>query len=379
MKRIFLFSAVLVSLAFTGCAEKDASVNAESVTEITVMAPSMGPIPPGVPEVEAAVNAVSEREIGVRIKLNLLDVGSYSDQMGLVMSSQEKVDLFLTLPAGPAGFAMMTSQNQLMDIGDLIDQYGQDLVKATDEIMIGFSGALRVNGKLRGISGFYDKALMMHYAARKDLLDKYGISIEDIRNLDGITAVLSRFKESEPNMPGILPMDVDGALMDSASGLCLIDFDNPVPIDLMGETRVKAAVAFLNKDPYKVVNWYTSDEFKTLLAYARKWYLAGYVYRDAAINNEMPEELVKSNKGITWFTGSELGVEANKMGPDRLSDPCEGTCGNPSFHQFAEQICMGRPVVFKRRSGGGEVYESHVHQRRNIKPFNIRYRRPRLR
>jgi putative aldouronate transport system substrate-binding protein len=80
----------------------------------------------------------------------------------------------------------------------------------------------------------------------------------------------------------------------------------------MGETRVKAAVSFLNKDPYRVVNWYRSGEFKTILSYARKWYLAGYVYKDATINNEMPEELVKVNKGVTWFTGSELGVEANK-------------------------------------------------------------------
>jgi putative aldouronate transport system substrate-binding protein len=263
-------------------------------------------------EVQTAVNAISEKEIGVRIKLSLLDVGSYSDQMGLVMSSQEKVDLFLTLPGGPAGFAMMTAQNQLMDIGDLVNQYGQDLVKATDEVMSGFAGALRVNGKLRGISGFYDKALMAHYAARKDLLDKHGISIENIKNLDDITDVLSKFKKAEPNMSGILPMDVDGAAMDVGYGLCLIDFANPVPIDLMGEMRVKAVATFLNKDPYKVVNWYSSDEFRTLLTYARKWNLAGYVYKDAAINNEMPEELVKSNKGITWFTGSEIGVEASK-------------------------------------------------------------------
>jgi putative aldouronate transport system substrate-binding protein len=312
LKRIILIIIVLTSLAIFGCTKKGASVNDMRVTEITVMAPSMGPVPSGAPEVEAAVNAISEREIGVRIKLIFLDVGSYSDQMGLSMSSQEKIDLLLTLPAGPAGFAMMTSQNQLMDIGDLVNQYGQDLVKATDEVMSGFADALRVNGKLLGISGFYDKALMSHYAARKDLLDKHGISIENITNLDDITAVLAKFKEAEPAMSGILPMDVDGAVMDSAGGLCLINFDKPVPIDLMGETRVKAAVAFLNKDPYTVVNWYNSDEFKTLLSYARKWYLAGYVYKDSTINNEMPEELVKSNKGITWFTGSEIGVEANK-------------------------------------------------------------------
>jgi putative aldouronate transport system substrate-binding protein len=312
MKWFCLLAAALVCIAFSGCTEKDISTDGARVTEITVMAPSMGPIPQGVAEVEVAVNAVSERETGVRIKLKLLDVGSYSEQMGLIMSSQENLDLFLTLPAGPAGFAMMASQNQLMDIGDLVNQYGQDLVKATDEVMSGFADALKVNGKLLGISGFYDKALMAHYAVRKDLLDTHGISIENIRNLDDITEVLSQFKEAEPNMSGILPMDVDGAVMDSAIGLCLIDFDNPIPLDLMGETRVKAAVAFLNKDPYKVVNWYRSDEFRTLVTYARTWYLAGYVYKDATINNEMPEELVKGNKGITWFTGSELGVEANK-------------------------------------------------------------------
>ncbi|MDR1901864.1 MAG: hypothetical protein LBQ88_06250 [Treponema sp.] len=286
MKRIvgiMVVVAALASFAFIGCAEKSTATSGTQVREITVMAPSMGPVPRGSAEVEAAVNAISEREIGVRIKLSFMDVGGYLDQIGLIMNSQEKVDLFLTLPAGPAGFAMMTSQNQFMDIGDLVDQYGQDLVKATDEVMNGFAYALKVNGKLLAISGFYDKALMMHYAARKGLPDKHGISIEDIRNLDDITGVLSKFKEAKPNMSGILPMDVDSAIMDSAGGLCLIDFDKPVAIDLMGETWVKAAVAFLNKDPYKVVNWYRSDEFKTLLGYARKWYLAGYMYKDATI------------------------------------------------------------------------------------------------
>jgi putative aldouronate transport system substrate-binding protein len=44
----------------------------------------------------------------------------------------------------------------------------------------------------------------------------------------------------------------------------------------------------------------------------RDWYTKGYVYKDAPINKEMPEELLKSNRGFSWFMDSELGVEQAK-------------------------------------------------------------------
>jgi putative aldouronate transport system substrate-binding protein len=80
-------------------------------------------------------------------------------------------------------------------------------------------------------------------------------------------------------------------------------FDNDVGL---------AAVVLDSAHPTKVINWYKSDYYKKLVTLTHKWYTEGLIYKDAAINQEMPEELIKANSVLGEMTGSEIGVEASK-------------------------------------------------------------------
>jgi putative aldouronate transport system substrate-binding protein len=226
------------------------------------------------------------------------------------MASQEKADLVITGPGGPISFQVMVAQNQLMDIGELINQYGQGLLQETDSVIKGFINATRMAGTLYGVAGLYNKVMNTYLLARGDILEKHGISIAGLRSLDDAETVFAKLKTAEPNMSTIVPQG-EAAIITMEGGGFFEDFTKPVYMDILDSVMQPLAVSFVS-DPYKVVNMYKSAEYRKMIERIRRWNIAGYVYKDAAINQEMGEELIKSAKGITWITASEIGVEANK-------------------------------------------------------------------
>jgi putative aldouronate transport system substrate-binding protein len=312
---IILSLSIIATLA--GCSKNTGqpAAAAEPVREITMVAASLGPLPQGIAEVQAAVNAIVEPSIGVKVKINMIDGVAYADQVNLMFSSGEKMDLVYTMPFGSTTFGLMSSQNQLMDITGLIDQHAPDLVTAVNDVIPSFLEATKVNGRLLGVSGFYNKVLNEYFLARGDLLEKYGLDISGLQSLDDIEAMLGKLAPAEPNMAAVLAMGGStaglGNVIDLECGVFYDKFSEPVMFDALGDNASRLGVVFLS-DVDKVVNLYKTDIYKAYLKRVRSWYQKGYVYKDAIVNTEMQEELVKSNKGITWFAASELGVEASK-------------------------------------------------------------------
>jgi putative aldouronate transport system substrate-binding protein len=308
----YIMVFALISLFGPDCNAGGAKDTASAIPTINVYGAVYGPSPRGLPEVEAAINAIIEKEIGVRVKLIIFEGGSFAQQVSLALSSQEKADLVLTSPGGATAFNVMVAQNQLMDIAGLLDQYGQELLKATDAVIPGYINAARIGDKIYGVGGFYNKVLNTYFLAREDILKKHNISIAGLKTLDDVETVLAKLKTAEPNMAVLVPANsAVAAIIPMEGGSFFEDFAHPVNFDIFGSIMAPLAVGF-ESDPYRAVNIYQSPHYKKMLERVRRWYQAGYVYRDAVINTEQAEILAKMSKGIAWITGSELGVETNK-------------------------------------------------------------------
>ena len=98
---------------------------------------------------EDAINAITESEIKVHVNLEMVETGSYAQQVSLRMASSEPTDLLLTMPADSASFTSMQAQNQLMDITDLLAEYGQDIQNIMGDKLKGTSA----NGRIYGVPG----------------------------------------------------------------------------------------------------------------------------------------------------------------------------------------------------------------------------------
>lgn len=157
VKRIaaYLLSLSMIAAAVTGCGNNESNsssastasdTNSDSSTaasdnssesasaadgeieEIIMMYPIMGTITQtGAQGVEDAINAITEPEIGVHVSLNPIEIGSYAQQLNLMITSNEQLDVVATFPGGSATFSAMSSQNQLLPLDDLLDEYGTDI------------------------------------------------------------------------------------------------------------------------------------------------------------------------------------------------------------------------------------------------------------
>ena len=90
------------------------NVTWDDMADVKMVLIAPGAIPPGLPEVEAAVNELTESQINTHVTIELLEMGNYIQQVSLKMSSNEQVDLLMTFPGGSATFSAMQSQGQLM-------------------------------------------------------------------------------------------------------------------------------------------------------------------------------------------------------------------------------------------------------------------------
>ena len=129
-------------------------------------------------DIADAVNAISEEKIGVHVNFNILDFGSYLQQVSLKMSGQERMDLMLFAPAPPATFSSMTSQNQLMGITDLLEEYAPNALEAVGEFVKGNT----VNGEIYAVPTIAGFSTQLYVIMRKDILEALDL-VEKAENL----------------------------------------------------------------------------------------------------------------------------------------------------------------------------------------------------
>lgn len=91
----------------------------------------------------------------------------------LMVSSGEKLDLALSLFEN--GCMSYVNKGIAMDLTDLVDQYGQDIVNAEGVAM---SGGY-YNGTLYAVPSEEKMGRVKAFVCRKDILDKYGIEYDE--------------------------------------------------------------------------------------------------------------------------------------------------------------------------------------------------------
>ena len=111
------------------------------------------------------------------------------------MSSGEPFDLMLTVPFGSSTFNTMASQNQFMDITELLNQYGQGVLDTVGDLIAGTTK----NGKVYGVTTYRVLNSNIHAIMRTDVLEDLGL-LEKAQNMTSLTEyeeILEAVKTSE--------------------------------------------------------------------------------------------------------------------------------------------------------------------------------------
>lgn len=279
-----------------------AADNTEELTEIVWYWPSTGTVYDGLQDVEDALNAMMEPDIGVHVTLEPVAFGELVNQLTLDVSSGKQVDLSLAVGANTG---TMVKSGLIQPITEAFEKYGA----AIEEDCGGSLVANYYEGDLYGVGPAYIQANAYGFLARKDLLDKYGIEYdtEKVYTLDEIEEIFAAVKAGEgENFYCMAPVGFDTNPLGSGSGAAFA-------LDFCG-TNTASGVLMLDRgfDETTIVNLYETDEYKD---YAERMYRRaqnGYIPKEAMTNQDDLATLMGSGNYLGSFEWTTVGNAENQ-------------------------------------------------------------------
>ncbi len=274
------------------------------VDEIVVMFADMGGRGENFGPALEAMNAITEKTIGVQADVRLLNMGDFTTQVGLALAGGEQLDI-MTPAMGATSFSTLVANGQLMDLTEILETEGQGLM----ELMGEYIEADRVNGKIYGIPPFRDYASSVYMIMRKDILDDLGLTekAETVSTWSGVEEILAAVAEGTD----ISPIGASNkTVLDGGAGHIYAEdaFEDAIIFDNLMDTFI---LVYPEEDG-TVSLLPEKEEFRKEQDMIRDWYQKGYVYKDSTITEDHADTLMKTGVIFSSIQTSEIGVETAK-------------------------------------------------------------------
>lgn len=280
-----LAAALMLPLAACGSNDNNASPSGSSSSaaakgdkpyELTVAYFLLGSVSKDQVLIEQELNKITQAKINATVKLLPISMSAWQNQINLMLTSNEKLDL---MPLLGTSYANQVAKGQLVELDDLLANQGSGIVEALGK---DYAHAAEINGKTYGVPTIRDLAQSYGFYLTKNLADKYSIDLSKVKTLDDVEPVLKTIKDNEPNL---IPM------VNATNASPLTSFSTR---DSLGDDM---GVLLDNGQDLKVVNWFEAEEYAADLKRMRKWYNAGYIAKDAVTVKESKSDIIKAGKG----------------------------------------------------------------------------------
>lgn len=276
--------ALSVMTAFSACSgktktETEPTSGAEETYEATMAFLAFGNAPKDLQQVQDEINKITIPKVNVKVKLMPINAAQFGQQVNLMMSGSEKLDLVSVFYDQVNGYV---SKGQIIKLDDLLNKYGSGIKSTIDEK---YRKITTYNGNLYTIPSNGAFAGSVGIQMRKDIVEKYNIDLSNVKTFEDFEAVLKTVHEKEPNLPLMVsPLAGQGALGAYTTA------------DTLGDGV--GVLKNYGQDDLKVTNWYETDEYANLVKLMRKWYNAGYIAKDIATSKESTADLFKAGKAF---------------------------------------------------------------------------------
>jgi putative aldouronate transport system substrate-binding protein len=228
-------------------------------------------------------------------KLVSLNYGNYLDQLNLMLSSNEHLDVFLC--KNSSNFINYVSRGQVISMDDLMTKYGAGIISAVGEE---FLAAGVVNGHQYGITTNRDLAKSYGFVMLKSVVDKYKIDYKNIKSMDDMVKVFQTVKENEPTMAPWVASSGPNVLLE---WLCNVDQLSDDLGVLMNNGQ---------DDKLQVVNMFDTTTYEKWVRYMYDLYQKGYIEKDILTTKDTPQSLMKANTGFAESTGLKPGIDVQE-------------------------------------------------------------------
>lgn len=265
-----------------------------------------------------AINEISVAEINTEIEIKTFDFGQWFQQYSLFLSGTEDVDILVNY----GDYSNAVSQGAALDITDLIQQYGQDIIAVEGDYLK--SG--EINGTQYAIPVYAAYANTMGILYRADIVKELGLEeqVAAVKTLDDWTEVLTAVKESYPDMTPFVTLTGN-----MASNFTYGTWDS------LGNNY---GVLMNGGESSDVINLFETEEYANLCSTMHEWYVNGYTSKDIQTQTDTFVTLTQNDAAFSTLGSADFNAEyysstttGKEIGAINLSEPFAKTYVNVTY------------------------------------------------
>ena len=280
--------SMVVSMTACGNSEaggsKDSAKNSGNGDEpYTVTMVLNGSTQPDEERIEQKINEILEPELNANLDIVVLPWASASQQLQLMLSGDEKIDVFYTQATNAVQYM---NAGQIVDMSELIDKYGTNIKQIYGEDIAKIN---QIDGFVYGVPNQIERGSIPAVFMRKDLVEKYNIDTTQIKEPKDLESVFETVKAGEPDMTMLYSIN---------------DGDTPVTRLFRGDNLSDnnyLGVLMDQTNSTKLENFFATDWFKDTTTMLYNWYQKGYISQDAGTNTENWRTVCKAGNLFSLF------------------------------------------------------------------------------
>ena len=292
MKKRILAAMLTLSMvvSMTACGNSDAGGSKDSAKNngngdepYTVTMVLNGSTQPDEERIEQKINEILEPELNANLDIVVLPWASASQQLQLMLSGDEKIDVFYTQATNAVQYM---NAGQIIDMSELIDKYGINIKQIYGEDIAKIN---QIEGFVYGVPNQIERGSIPAVFMRKDLVEKYNIDTTQIKEPKDLESVFETVKAGEPDMTMLYSIN---------------DGDTPVTRLFRGDNLSDnnyLGVLMDQTNSTKLENFFATDWFKDTTTMLYNWYQKGYISQDAGTNTENWRTVCKAGNLFSLF------------------------------------------------------------------------------
>ena len=292
MKKRILAAMLTLSMvvSMTACGNSEAGGSKDSAKNngngdepYTVTMVLNGSTQPDEERIEQKINEILEPELNANLDIVVLPWASASQQLQLMLSGDEKIDVFYTQATNAVQYM---NAGQIIDMSELIDKYGTNIKQIYGEDIAKIN---QIEGFVYGVPNQIERGSIPAVFMRKDLVEKYNIDTSQIKEPKDLESVFETVKAGEPDMTMLYSIN---------------DGDTPVTRLFRGDTLSDnnyLGVLMDQTNSTKLENFFATDWFKDTTTMLYNWYQKGYISQDAGTNTENWRTVCKAGNLFSLF------------------------------------------------------------------------------
>ena len=246
--------------------------------------------------VNQAVAELAEKELNMKVNMIPMTFGTFGSQISMMLAAGEPLDIF---PAFASNFGTYIESEYVVNMANYLDDLKDAQKVLGEDFNCGY-----IDDFLIGLGQMKERAYPTGFVVRKDIFDELGYKVEDFSvttddysTYDQLTDLFAAVKEKYPDM-----VCVDGTTLMGNETLTFMDnLGNDFGVlEDYGQTTT-------------VTNWFESDQFRTFCEIGRKWFQAGYISQDMAVNEDSGEMKIKAGNCFSFEVKIKPNTNVEKL------------------------------------------------------------------